>query len=186
MPLRRRGAGGNKTAVNWCGKRALRLSASNRIGGGSGGVRGRSDARSANDIDEHVGARLRKRRIARGLSQGALATILGVSFQQLHKYETGENRISVSRLYQLCLVLDVPLDWFFEGLASLAGRRSSQLASSDVPAQEASASGESVLLLRAYQNIDNPRLRRMLLSLAVELGDKGALERRQRPVRALK
>jgi transcriptional regulator with XRE-family HTH domain len=151
-------------------------------------VRGRSDARSANDIDEHVGARLRKRRMARGLSQGALAAILGVSFQQLHKYETGENRISVSRLYQLCLVLDVPLDWFFEGLVatSEAGKRPSELASSDTPLREGKASGELVLLLRAYQNIDDPRLRRMLLSLAVELGDKGAAERRQRSVRALK
>src|SRR5262245_58508932 len=82
--------------------------------------RGHDSARSANAIDEHVGRRLRKRRVSRGMSQNALAKALGIAFQQLHKYETGENRVSVSRLYQLCLILDVSVDWFFEGLAGRA------------------------------------------------------------------
>ena len=140
------------------------------------GVRVRAAARSANDVDEHVGRRLRKRRVARGLSQDALAKILGVSFQQLHKYETGENRISVSRLYQLGIVLDAPLDWFFEGLPGKPAEREqprdhAKALLSELPN---AAGAASVLLLRAYQNIDNARLRELLLALAEALSDKGA------------
>jgi transcriptional regulator with XRE-family HTH domain len=121
---------------------------------------------------------LRKRRVARGLSQEALAKILGVSFQQLHKYETGENRMSVSRLYQLCLVLDAPFDWFFEGLPGKAAKARSAPAFEALTAPgEASSPAraqESLLLLRAYHSIDNPRLRQQLLSLAKTLGDEGS------------
>lgn len=66
--------------------------------------------------DVHVGRRVREARTARGMSQSALAEKLGVSFQQVQKYEKGTNRIGSSRLWDICTVLDVPITYFFEGL----------------------------------------------------------------------
>ncbi|MEW5687493.1 MAG: helix-turn-helix transcriptional regulator [Pseudomonadota bacterium] len=67
-------------------------------------------------IDEHVGRRVRLRRKQRGLSQGSLAEALGLTFQQIQKYERGSNRISASKLYGIATVLGVPVGFFYEGL----------------------------------------------------------------------
>jgi transcriptional regulator with XRE-family HTH domain len=72
----------------------------------------------AQDIDRHVGARLRARRIALGLSQQQVAEMLGITYQQAHKYETGANRVSAGRLHQLARVLGVEPGYFYEGLGS--------------------------------------------------------------------
>lgn len=66
--------------------------------------------------DRHVGARIRERRLMLGLSQQQLASMIGVTYQQAHKYERGLNRISAGRLFEIGLVLAVPVSWFFEGL----------------------------------------------------------------------
>ncbi|WP_281254956.1 helix-turn-helix domain-containing protein [Teichococcus rhizosphaerae] len=66
--------------------------------------------------DRHVGARIRERRLMLGLSQQQLASMIGVTYQQAHKYERGLNRISAGRLFEIALVLAVPVSWFFEGL----------------------------------------------------------------------
>jgi transcriptional regulator with XRE-family HTH domain len=71
----------------------------------------------ANAADRHVGARIRERRVMLGLSQQQLAQMIGVTYQQAHKYERGLNRISAGRLYEIAQVLSVPVSWFFEGLA---------------------------------------------------------------------
>src|SRR5947199_6467929 len=76
--------------------------------------RGRSTAA----IDDHVGARIRERRIMLGLSQQQLAQLIGVTYQQAHKYERGLNRISAGRLYDIAQVLSAPVSWFFEGLST--------------------------------------------------------------------
>ncbi len=68
--------------------------------------------------DRHVGARIRERRVMLGLSQQQLAQMIGVTYQQAHKYERGFNRISAGRLYDIALVLGVPVSWFFEGLSA--------------------------------------------------------------------
>ncbi len=70
----------------------------------------------ANDADRHVGTRIRERRVMLGLSQQQLAVMIGVTYQQAHKYERGLNRISAGRLYDIAGVLSVPISWFFEGL----------------------------------------------------------------------
>jgi transcriptional regulator with XRE-family HTH domain len=70
----------------------------------------------ANAADRHVGARIRERRIMMGLSQQQLAKMIGVTYQQAHKYERGLNRISAGRLFEIAQVLGVPVSWFFEGL----------------------------------------------------------------------
>jgi transcriptional regulator with XRE-family HTH domain len=72
----------------------------------------------ANTADKHVGARIRERRTMLGLSQQQLAKMIGVTYQQAHKYERGLNRISAGRLYDIAQVLGVPISWFFEGLKS--------------------------------------------------------------------
>jgi transcriptional regulator with XRE-family HTH domain len=72
----------------------------------------------ANNADRHVGARIRERRIMLGLSQQQLALMIGVTYQQAHKYERGLNRISAGRLYDIASVLSVPISWFFEGMTA--------------------------------------------------------------------
>ena len=69
-----------------------------------------------NPIDVHVGQRVRLRRKQRGLSQGRLADALGLTFQQIQKYERGTNRVSASKLYGIAMVLGVPVGFFYEGL----------------------------------------------------------------------
>jgi transcriptional regulator with XRE-family HTH domain len=73
------------------------------------------------ETDVYIGRRLRQARLACGLSQDALGKMLGVTYQQVQKYETGANRIGGSRLWDLCRVLDVPVGFFFEGLPSSEG-----------------------------------------------------------------
>lgn len=70
----------------------------------------------ASAVDHHVGARIRERRTTLGLSQQQLARLIGVTYQQAHKYERGLNRISAGRLFEIAQVLDVPISYFFEGL----------------------------------------------------------------------
>src|SRR6202040_494240 len=74
--------------------------------------RGRSTAA----IDDHVGARIRERRIMLGLTQQQLAKLIGVTYQQMHKYERGVNRISAGRLLEIGRVRSVPVGYFFEGI----------------------------------------------------------------------
>ncbi len=75
------------------------------------------------DIDRHVGARVRERRIMLGFTQQQLADLIGVTYQQAHKYERGINRISAGRLFEIAHVLSVPVNYFFEGLSEEEGRQ---------------------------------------------------------------
>lgn len=75
-------------------------------------------ANRATDTDRHVGSRIRERRIMLGLSQQQMADMIGVTYQQAHKYERGINRISAGRLYEIAQVLKVPVGYFYEGLDS--------------------------------------------------------------------
>jgi len=72
----------------------------------------------ATDTDRHIGLQIRERRIMLGLSQQQMAGLIGVTYQQAHKYERGINRVSAGRLYELSNVLTVPVSYFFEGLGS--------------------------------------------------------------------
>jgi transcriptional regulator with XRE-family HTH domain len=74
----------------------------------------KASPRAATPIDAYIGARMRERRAALGLSQGALSKKLGVTFQQVQKYESGENRVSAARLFDICEALDVSLASMFE------------------------------------------------------------------------
>ena len=72
--------------------------------------------RSTVAIDDHVGARIRERRIMLGLTQQQLAEMIGVTYQQAHKYERGVNRVSAGRLYEIARVLNAPVSYFYDGL----------------------------------------------------------------------
>jgi transcriptional regulator with XRE-family HTH domain len=74
------------------------------------------------DIDRHVGARVRERRIMMGLTQQQLADLIGVTYQQAHKYERGINRVSAGRLYEIAQVLSVPVGYFFDGIDEQVAR----------------------------------------------------------------
>lgn len=73
-------------------------------------------ANRANDVDRYVGTRIRERRVMLGLSQQQMADMIGVTYQQAHKYERGINRISAGRLFEIARVLNVPITFFFDGL----------------------------------------------------------------------
>ena len=72
--------------------------------------------RSIGGIDDHVGARIRERRIMLGLTQQQLAEMIGVTYQQAHKYERGINRVSAGRLYQIAHALNAPITYFYDGV----------------------------------------------------------------------
>jgi transcriptional regulator with XRE-family HTH domain len=139
---------------------------------------GRVPPRKANAIDAHVGTRLRLRRTLLGIRQEDLAQMLGITFQQVQKYESGDNRISASRLFQLSVLLDVPVAWFFDG-ASLAAPGVAETGARLGKAPElslAEAGGRKDLaqLCRYYEAISDPRLRRKLVAIARVLADVDA------------
>lgn len=115
-----------------------------------------------NDIDVHLGKRLRRRRRLLGLTQQQLAGACGVRFQQIQKYECGANRISAARLWQLAEALEVPVSYFYDGLSEL------------IPLEPSSERGEvfarkeTLDLIRTYYQLgEHPR--RRLLDLAKAL-----------------
>jgi len=120
----------------------------------------------ADEIDVHLGRRLRRRRRLLGLTQQELATACGVRFQQIQKYECGANRMSAARVWQLAEVLEVPVSYFYEGFAETR-------AGSGEESGEIFARKETRDLVRAYYQLGE-RPRRRLLDLAKSLN--GELE----------
>ena len=128
----------------------------------------------ANDIDLHLGKRLRRRRRLLGLTQQQLAIAVGVRFQQIQKYECGANRISAARLWQLSEALEVPVSYFFDGLAEQQDRTAAAMAERAEGGGEMFARKETLDLIRAYYQLGE-RPRRRLLDLAKSLnGDVDA------------
>lgn len=127
-----------------------------------------------NPIDIHVGTRLRLRRTLMGLSQEKLGDAVGITFQQLQKYERGSNRISASRLFNLAQVLEVPVTFFFEDLPPNQGVATfAQLEEGDVAeAGEfvSMARRETLELVRAYYRIGESNIRRRAFELIKALG----------------
>ena len=125
-----------------------------------------------NPIDIHVGTRLRLRRTLLGLSQETLGEAVGITFQQLQKYERGANRISASRLFNLSQVLGVPVSFFFEDLST--GETPSRKAASNEVELEAMARRETLELVRAYYRITDPAIRKRAFDLVKALAGEGA------------
>ncbi len=121
------------------------------------------------DIDVHLGKRLRRRRRLLGLTQQQLAGSCGVRFQQIQKYECGANRISAARLWQLSEALEVPVGYFFDGLSEGGSRfREREAERNDAGPGELVARKETLDLIRAYYQLGE-RPRRRLLDLAKSL-----------------
>lgn len=135
----------------------------------------------AHPVDVHVGARLRRRRTALGLSQTALSTAVGLTFQQVQKYERGSNRMGSSRLFEFAKVLDVPVSYFFDDMPSnvLAGRplaersRKGGFGEAATPFQEEKNplnKHETRDLVRAYYRIREARVRKHIFGTIKALG----------------
>ncbi|MBI5165675.1 MAG: helix-turn-helix transcriptional regulator [Magnetospirillum sp.] len=143
--------------------------------------RGRTPSGRPNPIDEHVGSRVRLRRTLLGLSQESLGEALGLTFQQVQKYERGANRIGASRLFDLSRVLDVPVTYFFDEMPAemhAASPRHMVRATEDPPEFEDSlmAQRETLELVRAYFRITDAEVRRRVQELAKALGPAAAAE----------
>jgi DNA-binding XRE family transcriptional regulator len=124
-----------------------------------------------NLIDKHVGTRVRMRRLMLDLTQMQLADGLGLTFQQVQKYEKGANRISASRLHQLSHILRVPVPFFFEGTPGelhLPNRQEGgPTIASDVGALLSTSEG--IALVSAYTRIGHPKLRRAIVALVEQI-----------------
>ncbi len=126
-------------------------------------------------IDVHVGARVRLRRTILGMNQTILGSALGVSFQQVQKYENGTNRISASRLYDLARVFDVPIEHFFEDMPADVAASSPAKGrgkAKEPPGYELDPmlKRETLELVRAYYKIEGADLRKRLREMAKAVG----------------
>lgn len=128
-----------------------------------------------NPIDRHVGNRVRMRRLMLSLSQTTLADALGITFQQVQKYEKGTNRISASRLQHVAHVLQVPIPFFFEDAPHVAGQpKTDDKAPSPAYIFDFLATTEGLNLVKAFRRIQNPTLRHRIVSLVEELAGDAA------------
>lgn len=119
-----------------------------------------------NPIDVHVGSRVRLRRTLLGMSQEKLGAAVGLTFQQIQKYERGANRIGSSRLYQFAQVLDVPVSFFFDDLPpDVARGQAGSSGATDSFQQDQFARRETLELVRAYYKIRNPAVRKRVFEL---------------------
>src|SRR5215467_2730040 len=119
-------------------------------------------------VDVHVGARMRQRRTLLGMSQEKLGTAVGLTFQQIQKYERGSNRIGSSRLYEFAKVLDVPVSYFFDEMPSHgpSGRdRKSEAARPLEPEKDPLVKRETLELVRAYYKIRETRVRKRIFEM---------------------
>jgi transcriptional regulator with XRE-family HTH domain len=126
--------------------------------------------KSPNPIDIHVGSRVRMRRLLVGMSQGKLAEQLGVTFQQVQKYEKGTSRISASRLQSIANVFEVPVGFFFENIAGhshIDGDPLSDAVDTTLLTQDGMA------LNKAFVRIRSARVRRSIIDLVKMLADDG-------------
>ncbi len=135
----------------------------------------RGRGRGIGPIDVHVGARLRQRRTLLGMTQTTLGGSLGVSYQQMQKYESSATRISASRLFALARLLDVPIQYFFDDMPTEVATTSPVVGGGKAkkpPSYEPDpmAKRETLELVRAYYKITDPEIRKPLYELAKALG----------------
>jgi transcriptional regulator with XRE-family HTH domain len=131
--------------------------------------------KAPNPTDKHVGRRVRMRRKMLAMSQEKLADALGLTFQQVQKYENGTNRIGASRLQQISHILQVPVAFFFEGAPNAsAPQDSNESALSVAQIDDFISDSNGLRLIGAFMRIDNAAVRRRILMLVQEIaGDDG-------------
>ncbi|MGE0742965.1 MAG: helix-turn-helix domain-containing protein [Hyphomonadaceae bacterium] len=126
-----------------------------------------NDERAANAIDKKIGQKVRTRRLEVSMSQERLAELLGVTFQQVQKYEKGVNRIAASRLYDIAAALDLPAARFFEGLSP--GRTGGVAEGGKDYAEDILATPEGAQLISLFASIKSLKIRRRVLELVKAL-----------------
>lgn len=143
--------------------------------------RTKTEEEGPNPVDIHVGSRVKSRRLILGMSQEDLAKSIGLTFQQVQKYERGTNRISVSRLIDICRVLKAPVDYFVEGSIAIAraGTRNQALKGFSDGKQEMfepdTMTKRDVLeLVRAYSSIKSPQLKKQILEMAKAMSNSSS------------
>jgi transcriptional regulator with XRE-family HTH domain len=129
--------------------------------------------KAPNPIDKHVGSRVRMRRMMLGMSQEKLGDALGLTFQQVQKYEKGTNRIGASRLQQISHILQVPVAFFFEGAPNVptSPGRDSSLHEAPSPAYVSDflATSDGLALTKAFTRISDSKLRRRIVDLVEQI-----------------
>jgi transcriptional regulator with XRE-family HTH domain len=131
-------------------------------------------------VDMHVGARVRQRRVLQGMTQTVLANALGLTFQQVQKYELGTNRISASRLHDLSRVFDVPINYFFEDMPPEVATSSQATKglgkAKKLPSYELDpmTTQETMSLVRAYYKIKDAGVRKRIYEMTKTLGSASA------------
>jgi transcriptional regulator with XRE-family HTH domain len=120
-------------------------------------------SRLARRVDEHVGERIRERRTTLGLTQEQLAAALAISYQQIQKYETGANRVSAGRLYEIAMHLDAEVGYFFDGLAPTVRLG---------PMPHGGRSRVTIELVRNFSEIDDHDIRNAVSSLVKSLSGR--------------
>lgn len=132
-----------------------------------------SAAGEPHPVDVHVGHRLRQRRVAIGLTQDKLAKSVGITFQQVQKYERGTNRIVASRLYELAEVLQVSVEYFFQGFGAekISPHPTAPRDDTAVNLPDVMGERETLTLVRAYHDIKSNLVRRRLAELIRSLGE---------------
>jgi transcriptional regulator with XRE-family HTH domain len=129
--------------------------------------------KAPNPIDKHVGSRVRMRRMMLSMSQEKLGDALGLTFQQVQKYEKGTNRIGASRLQQISQILQVPVAFFFEGVPILNPQPDgTEEAPSPTYVSEFLATSDGLALTKAFMRIKEPRLRRRIVDLVEEIAEQ--------------
>jgi transcriptional regulator with XRE-family HTH domain len=121
-----------------------------------------------NPIDGHVGSRVRMRRLMLAMSQSKLADALGLTFQQVQKYEKGANRIGASRLQQISQILRVPVPFFFDRAPGQSAA-TVEFADSDLYVNDFLATSDGLALVKAFMSIPDPKLRRAIVRLVEQI-----------------
>jgi transcriptional regulator with XRE-family HTH domain len=128
--------------------------------------------KAPNPIDKHVGSRVRMRRMMLGMSQEKLGNNLGLTFQQVQKYEKGTNRIGASRLQQISNILQVPVSFFFEGAPHVGpAARVEGMSEAPSPAYVSDflATSDGLALTKAFMRISDSKLRRRIVDLVEQI-----------------
>jgi len=149
-------------------------------------VRGRVDDNEPNPVDVHVGKRIRLRRTILHITQQQMADMLGLTFQQVQKYEKGMNRVGASRLWDISRVLEVPMGFFFEDMDNSVADKSPRMLNSDISRyadleenhrtidEDPMKKAETLELVRAYYKIPNRTVAQYLFHLMIALSKSSA------------
>ena len=134
--------------------------------------------KAPNPVDKYVGSRVRMRRIMLGMSQEKLGEALGLTFQQVQKYEKGTNRVGASRIQQISEILQVPVSFLFEGGPSGTSVEGFREGSSPAYISDFLATAEGLALTRAFTRITDAKLRRSIVEMVEQIAAREGPDKR--------